>query len=73
MAAQFAAAVGELYSNIYDRSAAPATGLVAFRAVPNRFEFVVADRGIGVLESLRSCTTYSGLSGHGEALRLTGC
>jgi hypothetical protein len=71
IAAQLAAAAGEMHSNIYEHSAAPATGLVAFRAVPNRFEFVVADRGIGVLESLRSCADYSGMSDHGEALRLT--
>lgn len=70
IAAQLVAAAGEMYSNIYDHSAAPATGLVAFRAVPNRFEFVVADRGVGVLESLRSCPAYSSMSDHGEALHL---
>jgi len=71
IAAQLAAALGELHSNVYEHSGAPATGLVAFRAAPDRFEFVVSDRGLGVLESLRSCTDYSGLTDHGEALRLT--
>lgn len=71
IAAQLAAALGELYSNVYEHSGAPATGLVAFRAAPSRFEFVVADRGMGVLESLRSCAEYAGLSDHGEALGLT--
>lgn len=71
IAAQLAAALGEMYSNVYDHSGASATGLVAFRAVPNRFEFVVADQGMGVLESLRTCTDYSDMSDHGEALRLT--
>lgn len=71
IAAQLAAALGEMYSNVYDHSGAPATGLVAFRAVPNHFEFVVADQGMGVLESLRSCAAYSDMSDHGAALRLT--
>lgn len=70
-AAQFAAAAGEMYSNIYDHSGAPATGLIVFRAAPNRFEFVVTDRGMGVLRSLQTCINYSGLTDHGEALRLT--
>ena len=69
--AQLAAALGELHSNLYEHSEAPETGLIAFRAGLNRFEFVVADRGIGVLESLRSCEAYAGLDDHGEALRLT--
>jgi anti-sigma regulatory factor (Ser/Thr protein kinase) len=71
IAAQLAAALGELHSNVYEHSGAPATGLVAFLAAPDRFEFVVSDRGFGVLESLRSCTDYAGLTDHGEALRLT--
>ncbi|MDR4308497.1 hypothetical protein IHQ68_17905 [Chelatococcus sambhunathii] len=71
VAAQLAAAIGELHSNIYEHSGAPATGLIAFRAAPDRFEFVASDRGIGVLESLRTCVGYAGLSDHGEALRLT--
>jgi len=71
IAAQLAAALGELHSNIYEHSDASATGLVVFRAVPSRFEFVVADRGIGVLESLRSCADYARINDHGEALRLT--
>ncbi len=69
--AQLAAALGELCSNLYEHSDAPETGLIAFRAGLNRFEFVVADRGIGVRESLRSCGEYSALEDHGEALRLT--
>jgi anti-sigma regulatory factor (Ser/Thr protein kinase) len=71
IAAQLAAALGELHSNIYEHSGGSATGLIAFRAAPNHFEFVVADGGIGVLESLRSCDDYAGLDDHGEALRLT--
>ena len=70
IAAQLAAALGELHSNIYEHALAPDTGVIAFRAQPGRFEFVVADRGIGVLESLRSAATYEKLDDHGEALRL---
>ncbi len=69
--AQLAAAIGEMHSNVYEHSGASATGLVAFRAGANRFEFVVADRGMGVLESLRSCSDYSSMNDHAEALRLT--
>lgn len=69
--AQFAAALGELHSNLYEHSDAPETGLIAFRAGLNRFEFVVADRGIGVCESLQSCGAYAALDDHGEALQLT--
>lgn len=70
IAAQLAAALGEIYSNIYEHSGAPGTGLIAFRAEPDRFEFAVADRGIGVLESLRTCGEYTALSDYDEALRL---
>ena len=69
-AVQLAAALGELHSNIYEHAEAPTTGVIAFRADPGRFEFVVADHGIGVLQSLRSATDYAGLNDHGQALRL---
>jgi hypothetical protein len=69
-ARQFVAAMGEMRSNIYEHSAYPQTGLVAFFGHSERFEFVVADRGVGVLETLRSSAEYAGLVDHGEALRL---
>jgi hypothetical protein len=34
------------------------------------FEFVVLDRGIGVLSSLRKAPEFSGLADHGTALQL---
>lgn len=71
IAAQLVAAIGEMHSNVYGHSGAPASGIIAFRATQDRFEFVVADRGIGVLESLRSCRDYGHLNDAGEALRLT--
>jgi hypothetical protein len=65
---QLIAAMEEMESNIHEHSDAPATGLIAFRAVPEMFEFVVLDGGIGVLESLRRCSTYAALGDHGRAL-----
>jgi hypothetical protein len=71
VAAQLVGAIGEMYSNIYDHSEAPKTGLIAFMARSGSFEFVSTDRGIGVLDSLRACPEYGSLNDHGEALRLT--
>jgi anti-sigma regulatory factor (Ser/Thr protein kinase) len=71
VAAQLAAALGEFNSNVYEHSNASGTGIIAFHARPGRFEFVVSDRGIGVLRSLRSGPDYPNLTDHGEALRLT--
>jgi hypothetical protein len=69
-AAQFAAALGELHSNIYEHSGAPRTGIIAFKGSPGHFDFVIADWGIGVLESLRRCDAYAALGDHREALKL---
>ncbi len=71
IAAQLVGAMGEMESNIYEHSQASGTGVIAFNAVPGAFEFVVADCGIGVLQSLKSCSEYAELADHGEALRLT--
>lgn len=67
---QFAAALGELASNVHEHSEDPSTGVVTFRAVVGGFEFVVCDCGIGVLQSLRSCSSYMHLRDHGDALEL---
>lgn len=69
-AAQFAAALGEMFSNVHEHSGAPSSGIAAFMANGNAFEFAVADSGIGVRESLRSCADYAGLVDDGKALRL---
>ena len=69
-AAQLTAALGEFRSNIYEHANASHTGIVAFRGQPGQFEFVVADQGIGVLQSLRSAAAYAKLRDHGDALRL---
>ena len=68
--AQLVGALGEMRSNIYEHSEAIESGLIAFCARPNSFEFTVADHGIGVLQSLRSCGHYASVTDNGEALRL---
>ena len=51
---QLAGAMGELESNIHEHAGSPETGVVAYRAEAGAFEFVVSDRGVGILASLRS-------------------
>ena len=70
IAAQLAATIDELCSNIFEHSESPDTGLIVFQARQRRFDFVVADHGIGVLKSLRSAEEYAGLDDHGQALQL---
>lgn len=62
-------AMVELQDNVYEHSNAPRTGLVAYAATATSFEFVVADRGIGVLRTLRQNPVYAGLSDAGAALK----
>src|SRR6266850_7243970 len=69
IAAQLMGAIGELQGNIYEHSDAARTGLIAFQAARGNFEFVVSDKGIGILASLRSCPDYASLNDHGEALK----
>lgn len=65
---QLVAAMQELENNIHEHSEASATGILAFRATRGVFEFVAADRGVGVLTSLRRSSKYAALSNHGKAL-----
>jgi hypothetical protein len=69
-AAQFSAALGEMFSNVHEHSGAPSSGIAAFMGSGNAFEFAVADSGIGVRDSLRSCAVYADLADDGKALRL---
>ncbi|MBZ9708620.1 hypothetical protein LB543_18025 [Mesorhizobium sp. ESP7-2] len=64
------AAIGEFYANVIDHSGRIDSGYVVYSASPGRFEFVVADAGIGVLNSLRSNPTYAHLVDAGTALEL---
>lgn len=66
---QLVAAMQELENNIHEHAYAPETGILAYRAEPGAFEFVVADRGIGVLRSLRRCEAYAALPDEGKALQ----
>lgn len=64
------AAMGEFHSNILEHSGRADTGYLVFHASPGGFEFVVADSGIGVLESLRSHPHFAALKDGGTALEL---
>lgn len=70
IAAQFIAALGELHSNIYEHCQDPGSGITAFSSAPGRFELVATDRGVGVLNSLRTNSNFTTLEDHGTALRL---
>ena len=65
---QLVAAMEELENNIHEHANSPEPGILAYRAEPGAFEFVVADRGIGILRSLRRCPAYAALSDEGKAL-----
>jgi anti-sigma regulatory factor (Ser/Thr protein kinase) len=69
-AAKLVAAIGEFYSNVVDHSKQMGTGYIVFCARNGAFEFVVADSGIGVLNSLRSSPNYVDLGNAGTALEL---
>jgi hypothetical protein len=66
---QLVAAMEELENNIHEHSEAPDTGILAFRATPAVFEFVAADRGIGILRSLQRCSIFADLDDHGRAIQ----
>ena len=68
VAGQLVAAMHELENNIHEHADAPETGILAYKAEPGAFEFVVADRGIGILRSLRRSTAHAALADEGRAL-----
>jgi anti-sigma regulatory factor (Ser/Thr protein kinase) len=63
-------AIDELKSNIYEHSEHAETGLIAYHRIADAFEFVIADRGIGVLKSLSASPEFSPLTDSGTALEL---
>lgn len=65
-----AAALRELESNIREHSEKSETGLLAFQARHDGFEFVAADKGVGVLATLRHAPQFRKLADHGRALHL---
>jgi hypothetical protein len=58
----------EMADNAVIHSELVATAVGGYQWSKGEFEFVVADRGIGVLESLRKCPESAHLCDHGEAL-----
>ena len=68
ISSQLVAAMQELENNIHEHSDASATGILAYKAEPGAFEFVVGDHGVGILGSLRRSTAYSDLTDEGKAL-----
>ncbi|MDO8422649.1 MAG: hypothetical protein Q7S99_10865 [Parvibaculum sp.] len=61
-------AIGEIYGNVIDHSERIASGYVAYATNGRTFEFVIADSGIGVLNSLRKNPAYASISDSGTAL-----
>jgi hypothetical protein len=62
-------ALGELEDNIHEHSGAIESGVLAYRVSTERVELTVADRGVGILKSLRS-GAFPSLADAGEALKL---
>jgi anti-sigma regulatory factor (Ser/Thr protein kinase) len=69
-AGQLVAAIGELHTNILEHSEHEYSGYLVFDATPKRFEFVVADAGIGILQSLRTHPHFAYVKDSGTALEL---
>jgi len=63
-------ALCEIEENVHLHSQRAHDGLVGYRATQEEFEFVVADNGIGVLQSLRQSPRYGNLRDSGTAIKL---
>ena len=70
LASQLTGVVKEMEDNVHAHSGRPLSGVVAFVSHETKFEFVVYDLGMGVLESLRQAPEFSNLTDHGTALQL---
>ncbi len=70
VASGLAGALGELADNVIQHSEAPDSGLAAFARTAARFEYVVADTGIGMLTSLHRSSEFRSLRDDLEALPL---
>jgi hypothetical protein len=68
-AQELVAATRELVANIFVHSNSSFTGIAGFAAAKNTLEIVVADKGIGVLDSLKTSTEFKSLRDSGEALQ----
>jgi hypothetical protein len=63
-------AIQEMVSNVYEHSEHSDTSLVGYKWAPHQVEFIIADSGVGVLESLRTNSHYSYLHDSGRALEV---
>lgn len=70
VAKHMTAAMREMEDNIHWHSERTRSGIVAYWVHDHMFEFVVLDRGIGVLRSLCKASEFAALHDHGTALRL---
>lgn len=69
LVSSFIGALREMQDNVYEHSGSAHTGLVAYAVRDRSFEFVVSDRGMGVLETLRQNPMYAHLPDAGAALK----
>ncbi|EXL08600.1 hypothetical protein BG46_03395 [Brucella anthropi] len=67
---QLIASLEEIYTNTIEHSERADSGLVAYVARPNSFEYVVCDAGIGVQRSLRKNPHYAAIPDSCTALEL---
>jgi hypothetical protein len=67
-AGQLTGTFGEMVSNLVEHSENPETGLVGYQWRPGEFEYVVADNGIGLLNSLKKHPDHAALVDTGQAL-----
>lgn len=63
----------EMTGNLLEHSERSESGVVGYTWRQGEFEYVVADAGIGVLDSLRQHPDYSWMSDSGEALETAVC
>lgn len=70
IAAGLAGAISELADNVIQHSEASNSGFAAFARSTGKFEYVVADSGIGMLASLRRAPEFRALRDDLEALPL---
>lgn len=63
-------AIGELADNIMQHSKAEDSGIAAFAQTSNGFEYVVADSGIGILNSFRQAAEFQSIRDDIEAMEM---
>lgn len=68
LSSRLTGAVAELTNNVWDHSDKTDTGLLAFEVRNRKFTLVIADLGIGVLDSLRKNPLYHATKTHKAAI-----